>query len=70
METFVLFYYLATWSANAGMATATAEFPTKTECNAAGAEVTKQFAGVYTRVYWFCQPKNLQKQAAKAPTGK
>jgi hypothetical protein len=70
METFILFYYLTTWSASAGMATATAEFPTKTACNSAGIEVAKQFAGVYTRVYWFCQPKQQQQQAVKAPVGK
>jgi hypothetical protein len=51
---YVLFIYLATWSANGGMATATHEFPSQAACVAAATNVNKEFGGIYTRVFTFC----------------
>lgn len=54
---FVLFIYLATYSSQSGMATASQEFNSLQKCETAGRAVKEQFGGIYTNVYWFCIEK-------------
>lgn len=54
--TFILFVYLATFSASSGMTITSAEFHTRDACEAAGAEVTRRWASFYTQARHYCAP--------------
>lgn len=57
MTTYVLMFYLATYSASGGMTLMAAEFNSKGTCEAAGNAAEKKFSGIYARPYWTCVPK-------------
>ena len=57
IKTFVLFYYLSTFSMNGGMATASAEFASLGECERAAKAIKEHFGGLATNVRYVCVEK-------------
>jgi hypothetical protein len=56
--TYVLLFYLASYSTSGGMTITTAEFNSKANCEAAGVAADKKFSGAFTtRAYWVCVEK-------------